>query len=348
MAKRPEKKVGRVRKAAKKLTHRVRAIVAPKEEAERQVQIARDEQKPSDFEEFLLNSLATDKTGGIYKSIAALDMIFSLTRSGKELGYKSGFLVGHSICQRSDGNIDMLFKSLEMYGLGQVLYYPSPERVIITANEQRRGRVGLGENIHIYEAGLIAGFLSASTGQKITVREAQCIFNNGSFCQFVADQDLVEEYKESYLKQDEVIRTIAQVIDSQPSGLVDSHTEHEYYLLPLLPLMKKPLSDETGKLLYLIGVQLAKISKNEDPQEMLDKIAFYFDLGSVSVEKSGSGKRVIRLKYKHYNSLDNLVRLSSSLFIGFLTTALNSRPEIEMFNDADNLYVVKMRIKWDK
>jgi predicted hydrocarbon binding protein len=355
MAKRPiKKRAGRSVKASRKAVKRVRhakkavrgrktAFQMPKEPP-----IAVVESGASDFEEFLLNSLTSDKTGGIYKSIAALDMIYSLTHAGRELGYKSGFLVGSGLCQKSTNGIELLFKGLEMYGLGRVLYFPSSDRVIITANElQRRGHVALGENIHVYESGIIAGFLSAATGQNIIVHESQCVFNNSAFCQFVAEQEFVPQGREKELDRETVVRTIAEVIESQPAGVVDSHTEHAYYLLPLIPLMRKPLADETGRLLYMIGVQLANITFNENPKEVIEKIAYYFDLGSVNVERGSKGKKVIRLKYKQYNSLDNLVRLSASLFVGFLATAFGTKPELEMSNDPDGRYVVKMRIKWD-
>jgi predicted hydrocarbon binding protein len=355
MAKRSRKVVGRrARKAMKAVKKTARARIAagvlnkgaaarPAEQAEAAQQVQR---LPSDFEDYLVDSLATDRSGGLYKDISAFDMIYCLTASGRQLGYKSGFVVGNSLYEKSNNDIEMLFKTLRMFGLGRVLYYPAEDRAIITANEKTRSYVVLNDNIHVYECGIIAGFLSAATGQNISVVETHCIYNDSSFCQFVADPMPQEERKEHRLDQNAFVRTIATLIDGQPSGVVDSQTEHGYFILPMLPLMRQPLAEETGKVLYLIGVNLAQISKRENPEEVIQKIGYALDLKGVSIERSGNSKRVIRLKYKHYNSLDQLVNLSVALFVGFLTTAFNSRPELEMFNDLDKGYVVKIKVKW--
>ena len=279
---------------------------------------------PKDFEELLVRDLVSSATGQKMGSgITAQDLILSLTASTRKLGYNLGFTVGRQIYGHGGANIGMFFDVLEKLGMGKVLYYPSEEHVIITSMLDTKQIAELNVGAHVFESGLIAGYFSGYLNRMVKARETLCIFKNSNVCQFVADTVHHHHAAEQNPRLDAVIGAIASGIDRTESSAGDRENR-DYLLLPSLPLTKSPLLDEACKVLYLAGERLAVVGRS-DYREEIGKMARYFDLEGANIHEAG-GKRVIRLKYKDYNSLEGIVRLSSSMAMGYIAKSSGSRP----------------------
>ncbi len=347
MARRPGKR-GRVGRPARKVanTHRKsrdrsrRLHRSAARLAEKNLESGRE---AHDFEDLLVKSLAFESAGGAYKDISMQDMLLDLTKSGRKLAYNYGFTVGTGV-HSEDPRIDALFRTLEKFGLGRVLYQPSQDSLIITARESRFVPLAVGGYVHVYEAGLIAGYLTASVGRRIAVRETHCIYNNSSFCQFIAQPSGREADYGRPLDAGVVIDTIAETIRNLPAQTGVHSAERGYYLLPTLPLLKSPLVDEASKLLYVIGIRIAELGRRDEPAATIGKIASYFDMANAQLLSTRGNRRIIRLKYKHYNSIDQLVKLSTSMVIGYANAAFDSDAELEMHTGKDSNYVVRIRL----
>ncbi len=334
MAKRPVKK-----RAAKARSGKP----AAKKSANARAEI-KAERTFSDFEELLVRNLTVDRTGGVYKDVSVQEMILGLTAAGRKLAYESGFEIGMGLNASSE-KIDALFKALEKFGLGKVLYNPSEEHLIVTSKHPRYVPSNLGSNLHEYESGMIAGYLTASTGENISVKEARCVYNGFESCQFIAEPRLHGPDYGTPLDSGQVVDAIARTIKNAPHGVIESNTEHDYCLLPTLLLMRRPIADESSRVLYVAGIRLAELSRDSPPSETIGKIGYYFDMKHAGLANLRGNRRVIRLKYKHYNSIDQLVRLSASMLVGFANAAFGSEAELEMSVDADRSYLVNIKLR---
>lgn len=346
MARKPRRtsKAGKQRKAKLRAPIRARAKArrAARQAAPKKITELTNERQVHDFEDLLIKSLAVDNSGSA-RDISMQDLLLDLTKSGRKLAYNYGFTVGTGIYSEN-GKLESLFSVLEKFGLGRVLYQPAQDSLIITAREGRLSPPPVGGVVHVYEAGIMAGYLTASVGRRVMVKETHCKYNGSTFCQFVAEPNDGEIDYGKPLAANIVIDAIARTIRDLPENR-QGKADHNYYLLPTLPLMKSPLVDEASKLLYVIGIRIAELGGRETPARTIEKIASYFDIGNAQLLRSGSNRRIIRLKYKHYNSIDQLVKLSTSMVIGYANAAFDSEAELEMSTSKDNSYVVRIRLE---
>ncbi len=297
---------------------------------------------PNDLEELLVRDLVG--SGAVPKlnsGVLAQDLILSLTASTRKLGYNLGFGVGRQIYREGGANIGMFFDVLEKLGLGKVLYYPSEEHVVITSMLDTKQIASLETGAHVFESGVIAGYFSGYLNRMVRVRETLCIFKNSNVCQFIADAVQHHyHFVDRDPKLDVVISAIASGIN-RIDGTAKNLENRDYLLLPSLPLARTPLLDEACKILYLAGGRLAMIGGSEY-KEAIGKIARYFDLEDAQVTES-KGKRIIRLKYKDYNSLEGIVRLSSSMAMGYVAKASGSEPVARASVGKNGTYLVSIR-----
>ncbi len=296
------------------------------------------------LEELLVSNLVTGSAGHSGNGIDVQDLVLSLTPSTRRLGYNFGFSMGKQVYGYGNTNVNVLFDVLEKLGLGKVLYYPATEHATITSMTRKR-RTILGMPAHSIECGVIAGYLSGYLGTGIRVHEPMCIYTNSDRCQFVAEPVTEPDYTKMLANPDPdaVINAIAERIDSiNESPLTSSESMH-YLVLPSMPLMSSQMLPGSSDILYLAGGKLARMHGKSDWKSPIRKVACYFDLNGVELREQ-KGKRVIRLKYKQYNSMEGLVRLSSSIVSGFLETLFQSKPSIRSGISDGKAYFMEMTV----
>lgn len=297
------------------------------------------------LEELAVADMVKESADKSEDSIAVQDLVLSLTQATRKLGYNFGFSIGKEMHEYGGADIEVLFGALEKLGLGKVLYYPSPEHAIITSTKRKANKVTLGMGVHLIESGIIAGYLSGHIGMGVRVRETLCTYKDSDRCQFSAEPITESDYLAPLgnAQLDEVVSAIVERIDSSGARKSRKKENRYYLLLPSLPLMRGRLLGESSDVLYLAGGALAKIHDAHSYMEELSKIARYFDLDGVD-GREAKGKRVIRLKYKQYNSIDGLVRLSSSMAIGFLRTLFEGEPRTRLGIGTNKSYFMEITI----
>ena len=70
----------------------------------------------------------------------------------------------------------------ELAGYGRITYHAFPHVIRIGMHDTLH--LSLGMNTHMFEAGLIAGFITASKGQLMHVTERVCSSNSADICEF--------------------------------------------------------------------------------------------------------------------------------------------------------------------
>jgi predicted hydrocarbon binding protein len=290
--------------------------------------------------ELLIRKMLDSEKGG-ERELLIQDLIYNASRGLKNLAYRSGFELGKEIYENSDRTIGGLEKALENAGFGRVLYSPFESYSTITAYKVRpRGR-DLGADVHAFEAGLIAGYLSAHAGRAIHVKELRCTYNGSDSCNFVAsaaDERDVEREKVADLGgMMEIIRENIGFAGNQGTG-------GSYYLLFAKPLLKEPVLTEASKLMYLTGKRIAEASRAEDFDDRIIKMSRYLGIESARVKRRRGRGVEINLTYSSSGSISNFVDLTTSMLAGFAKGVLNKNVYVQRRLNGRRKYSVSMKI----
>lgn len=290
--------------------------------------------------ELLIRKMLDSEKGGD-RELLMQDLIYNASGELKRLAYRSGFELGSDIYDNSDKTIKGLERTLENAGFGRVLYSPFESHSTITAHRVRPKGRGLGSDVHAFEAGVIAGYLSAHAKRPIYVKELKCTYNGSDSCHFVAspvDEPRAEDSKAADIEgMTEIIRENVDFSGSQG-------TEASYYLLFARPLLREPVLAEASKLMYLTGKRLAEVSRVEDFDDRITKMARYLGIESAEVRRARGKGVEICLTYSHGGSIGNMVDLTTSMLAGFARGVLNKNVYVQRRLNGKGKYSVRMRL----
>jgi len=262
---------------------------------------------PRSFQELLEERIASNKIAFV-NAPAIQDILYNATPTLRQIAYNSGFSFGKALYERSDKSIGKLVDVLHAAGFKNILYYPFEDKAVIKVKQE--SSYNINKEVHIFESGIIAGYMSAASGKIIYVNERRCVFGGANVCEFVAEPIASVKMEEDY--DENVVENLAQVLSKS-----DSKLSQEYMLFSLLPLMKEPVKSEISKLFYAAGSFLGKSNPN------IDKMAEKF---GVIARKRGNG---IMLSYAPTNSMKGFVDLSAAFFAGLAKSVYNKGVEIK-------------------
>jgi predicted hydrocarbon binding protein len=282
------------------------------------------EKIPSNFEELLQNRIESKKLTFVNAPVLQ-DLLYTSTPSLREIAYKSGFSFGKSLYENGK-SIDKLAEALEAAGLKDMLYYPFKDKAIIKAKPE--SNYNLGKAVHIFESGIIAGFMSAASGKIIYVKENKCGFEGNDLCEFYAEPRESLKPEEEY--NEEVVEDIAKIAKSE-SGYKLSQ---EYLLFSMLPLMKEPIKDEISKLLFAAGSALGKNKEMPSIENLANKLGI----------NAHTNKKGIILEYNTLNSIKGFVDISSALFAGIARGLGGKNIELIESPTKENTYRVYIKL----
>lgn len=267
------------------------------------------------------------------------DLIYNSTESMRNLAYRHGFSVGKELFDFSgEGKIDALLAGLKAAGMEHLLYTPAIDAVIIKNLHKTAHKATYKNRIHIFEAGVIAGYLSTHTSTFINAKETHCTYYGDGFCEFVASGNQTPGGGYRIQSLEETVGSVSDRIlvdDEKAAG------RHDYVILSLLPVLKEPIIRQVSKLFFLIGENLAG-AEGYDDKEIIKRIA-----GSLGVDAkmAVAGKTFsVRIGYNDYNSMRGFVELSTKAFIGFLSKRYSSVVSVRK-TYAKNGYFVTLSLR---
>lgn len=266
------------------------------------------------------------------------DVIYSATGSLASLGYKSGYAVGKSLFMKS-GSKETVPSVMEKLGFGKVLYSPSSYRMVITSFGKRSPSLGIGDSLHIFESGIIAGFVSASSGLHVVTNETHCTSNRSDFCQFVTFPDTSANDRKSYPDARSIPASICVLMSERKDPLRNAR----YHMLASLPLLDEPLLGEVDKLLYLSGECVAAKCAPGAAKQAIASMAGYFGIEAELVR--ARNRRVIKLRYGHYNSSDGFLKYSTAMLLGFASRMFGGEITLERGTTTSGNYTVTIESK---
>ncbi|MEM3626067.1 MAG: 4-vinyl reductase [Candidatus Micrarchaeaceae archaeon] len=298
----------------------------------------------NDFEEALISDMLA-KAGNKISACSLLipEALYSSTAAMRNFAYNSGFSVGKNIYAKG-GDLNAMLELLGNGELSKMLYYPFDDRSIFIGKP--RPSVALGGKVHIYEAGMLAGYLSASTGMAIDVHEKYCVHNGDAFCQFVAVP------KGTAYTQSATAGNFSDVVDRLAAAVMHSKAEdrradEDYYLLYMLPLLEKPIAENLYGIFYAAGGKIAEYAKNSTTanEELLGSMSKTTGAESAKFVKRNGSLRGISIRYGRANSISSLVNAYAALFAGMVKDLYSSGVEIKRELMANNSYMLRMRLK---
>jgi predicted hydrocarbon binding protein len=319
----------KARKQAKKGIAKPERMNAPK----RGVKIL-----PKNREHALISRVLRSPASVPRRHLLVQDLIYNTAREFQTLAFKSGFNLGSEAYRHSNRSISSLEHILENAGLGKVVYYPFESKSIITSRSIRSGGMNIGTNLHIFEAGVISGYMTAHTKKHISVREQTCVFNGASTCEFVATAGGIDSGEQNPIDFPTVVRTLSSVI----SGTEKQENNETYYMLSMKPLLTEPLFSEAVKFMYVTGKVLSRNLRDFDRSVLT--AANLLGIGKAKLSKDRKGNASLALIYSHDTSINKYVDLSTALLAGMLKGAYGKKVEMTRSVDSKGIYNVRLRM----
>ena len=287
-----------------------------------------------DLEELLVKSLL-NQSKGLKDGIVVEDLIYSLTPKLARTAYNFGYSIGRSIFANSQRWENTLIPALGRLGFRYIKYYPFRDALAISLESRNPGITNIGARIHSFESGIIAGYLSAHSGEAINTVEKECVYHGDKACRFVSYTGRILRESSSPSLED-VIDAIAT---SMREIKFSNRSDTEYHMLPLILMTKQPLRSEVAKIFYLTGLELSQRHRKEDMEDILRNIARYFGVTKESVSVAPKNATV-ELNYAYHNSNADFVELSTAMIRGVIKGRTSKEPNVYINVDKNKNYVV--------
>jgi hypothetical protein len=289
--------------------------------------------------ELLIRKMLASKNSG-ERQLLMQDMIYNMSGKLKTLAYESGFELGVAIYENSDKTIGGLERTLEDAGFGRVLYRPFESRGTISSYKVGPKGKGLGADVHAFEAGLIAGYLSAHAGRPVHVRESKCTYNGSEFCEFVATPKDERPAAPGVIDLEKATAVIRENVAFRGSN----GTGSAYGALFTKPLLVEPVFAEASKLMYMTGKRLAGLGRAEDFGRDVVNIARYLGIEGAKVRGRKPKGIEIDLTYGQDSSVGNFVDLTTAMLAGYARGVFNKNVYVQRRLTSKRKYSVKMRL----
>ena len=318
-----------MRRKAKRARRNSRAIPAK----HRYAWLYAQPESHTSYETALLKSIvAGHASGGVSKHALMLySLMANTTPSMRALNYRHGIAVGRSLHQlyaqkRSyalyEEGVDDLVSFFELAGYGRITYHAFPNMIRIGMHDTLH--LDLGMNTHLFEAGMIAGFLTASKGQLMQVTERACSSNSADSCEFYSSSS-AQDTSEFAVKGafDAFVEDVSRhVLRAEKQN--NPSIANEYYALSSLVLLDNRYFHEIRAIADYLGGRLATELGIESmtPRRMFNTVEKSVELLNMGIAKiKTSSKFDITLQFSTLHSRKEFADLSIAFLRGLLRNA---------------------------
>lgn len=244
------------------------------------------ETRPVSFEDAVILNILNNSEQPTVSNEAFLftSTLSSLTPEMQRLYYKAGMSIGRALYRSASNGkvytvpeepVPDLVRFFEKAGNEKITYDAFPDKVAV--NIYGRKSPNLGARIHSFEAGIIAGFLSAANRMLINVAETSCSASGSEFCRFTTNP--------AKRMDTGVSPSLDGLAEYIPEHLSEAHKEIDgarvamaYYSLLIPSLLAPEYSEQIKRIAEHIGYSMsAKLfnSLNAKPnsKKAMDSIA---------------------------------------------------------------------------
>ncbi len=292
------------------------------------------------LEEILIDEILGGTGNGRRCGPGIHEILYSASPAMNELGYGRGFYIGGVLYSRGGRHgIRVLDTMLARAGMGGLLYYPFREFAVVKSTSPARA-FPAGPGLHSYEAGVIAGYFSASTSRMMSAEESECRYGGGTACRFEIKRVTAERHSSECSSPYELVGAAAASVMACGDGC---SADEEYSILSVMPLLRSEALEGASGLSFAVGSKLAEMAGENDWETVIDSAARFFGLKHGKVIKGvGNKKSSVLLRYGPCNSDEAFVDISSAMFVGFLSKAFGSKVRMRKWLDAKGRYAVRL------
>ena len=292
------------------------------------------------YEEAMLRGiLENDKKSRTTEYALLFNSVLSnLTKNMQDLYYKFGVSVGRALYRIHEtkkryvwyeDSVADLVSFFEEAGYRSITYNIFPDQV--RTNLHDRSHVFLGSNLHVFEAGIMSGFLTAAKGQLVFMDEVSCTHNNKDYCQFLSFNLPQTSNRQTTGK--ETINKLIEYISNSAKTEHRMEMASEYHMLSALMILDREYLNHIEKIMTYLGAEFGKklkISKNRKIDiNKLEGIIKILNLGRPKV--SSIKPLNIRIYFDKVNAKREFVDLSIAFLNGVISDIVDPAKKVDVF-----------------
>jgi predicted hydrocarbon binding protein len=300
------------------------------------------------YEELLLESMINF---GHMHTVTPYATLFNSVLSNLSQGlcdqyYKSGVQIGralYKLCEARkkyswyEESVSDLVNFFEKAGYKRITYNVFPDKIEITLHHGCGMR--LGANVHVFESGIMSGFLTAGRRGLIHMKEVLCTDNGAEFCRFVSSSnyDRCETDPQVSGRFFEYLREHLDTGGMQHTGR--DGVPEEYYLLSSLAFMNREYAGEIKDIMRHMGNRLSNVV--DVTKSSAEKLVEILGFGELEIGKLRplSGTVV----YHGLRARQEFVNMSIAFIDGLLAERIGKKAVIEVTATAKaNRYSVRL------
>jgi predicted hydrocarbon binding protein len=283
-----------------------------------------------------------------------------MTPSTKELYYKSGVQIGRSLykfdaAQKSymipEEAVEDLEAFFEKSGYDNVTYSALAGGKISMEFHGAKGdsaQAHLGTRMHVFESGIISGFLTAARGQLINIEESACAGAGDGSCRFVEVPAPAYSGKSGDSGSMDMLAEIVRQKSGLPYTDTGSGIDKGYHSLLYTPLLGKEYSEYIGQIASYFGGKVgASIMEGrgrkggERAKRAVEQAIGLLNMGTAKVK---SIKPLdMRISFDELESRQGFVDISLSFVNGLLSSGIASGKAAATESLRDGRYTVEIR-----
>lgn len=267
---------------------------------------------PKSINEALILDILGNRNSGTTsgESVLLAQILSGFTKSMRKLSYMAGisngmFLYRINKLQKRyawyQDSVKDISEFFEKAGYMASSYDIFPDKVVI---KLYGAGPNLGGNMHVFESGVISGFLTAAIGHYVPVSEEECGHAGASYCRFsTSNYKAASDVNEDNLRH---INALAKYIsDSKPTAKPDTFSK-SYLNLIYQVIMEREYLDNMKDLLGYFGEIILQMSNAKKPKKL--KGGELASLAQRNINLLNLGK----LNIKSANALDAELMFDSS------------------------------------
>ncbi|MDE1871540.1 MAG: 4-vinyl reductase [Candidatus Micrarchaeota archaeon] len=280
----------------------------------------------------LLTSIISKKARGRTTEYPLLlaSVLSTVTPGLRSLYYKSGISAGRALYDIRNSErhyiwyeegVSDLVSFLQNAGYKGITYNIFNDRIDIRLS--RAEALDLSIPIHVFEAGLMCGFLTAARQQHVRVEEEKCICNGSQSCNFTTSNVLPLHQHGGKEVLDRFASSIKERMGAKQR--MQGNFPEEYYALSSSILLSGEYSEHMGSIVYYLGNQIGSMVYVPD-QRRLRKATerLYSILGLGSIRFISSKPMKIEIRFDRTKAKKEFVDISIAFLKGLMKDRLKN------------------------
>ncbi|EQD57941.1 4-vinyl reductase, 4VR domain protein [mine drainage metagenome] len=257
----------------------------------------------------------------------------SLTPKLREVYFSHGFKVGNMLHRyaKSIGSgavtpMPILMGFFNRAGYVDVAYRPRGNSYGFEIHDTPHMK--LGAHIHMFEAGIISGFMSAEYRRVMMFTESACRCDTAGACMFVEGNgaNTGSERMDSDVWMEGMSKYILEAVD----GSKEKWMNYEYYGLASDSLLHREYASSINDISYMAGNALGRRLKEDHEgisvavrAERLKKLIALLNFGNITIKRSAPLS--VRMEFSRLVTKKDVVALASNFMSGMLNAYLGRR-----------------------